>query len=528
MKILPLRRIELIPAGFFGFAVILSAFLVMALPGLGETGEGPGNLGVSLADGEVILYWDAPAADAESVMGYELVRSAYGAEQNPPVLPNDVITPSTSRAPSGSLNPMTSYTDFTATAADRTYVYRVRVLYGDRKSNWSDYVAVRQSSAQNITLTLTPEPPPAPKNLQGSVDNGTILLVWEAPDNGSVTGYQILRKSNKTGGSSLEVYVEDTSGTATSYVDSVVEAGVLYTYRVKAMGADGLGNQSNYVNVNLPLPEPEPPPDPVQPEPDPALHVPVKPPVHMASVDWYYDMTEHSNELIVDFTIHKNLNSSPPGKSGFYMMLGFSKFRGTNFYFGVQTDVLNPNPPRPPSEKGLIFSRWKTRDLSNAKVADGGWSQSAGYEGDFIGVRFPYEWGEGNYSARIGPEDGADGEDGWYGMWITDLSTGVTTWAGSLKFPPPDDPPLYSAWVYSTLEIYGGPKIKPADIPEWHVSLKRPLLNGVKAPRAAVRYNAVGKVPNSDASYNKTDDSIHFRAGGFTNRTTPAGRVVFS
>ena len=504
----------------------------MALPGLGETGEGPGNLGASLADGEVILYWDDPAADAGSVTGYEIVRSAYGGAQSLPVHPDDVITPSTSRAPSGSLNPLTSYTDSTATAADRTYVYRVRVLYGDRKSNWSDYVAVRQSSVQNTTPTPTPEPPPAPKNLRGSVKNGTTLLVWEAPDDGSVTGYQILRKSNKTRGSSLEVYVEDTGGTATSYVDSVVEAGVLYTYRVKAMGAGGLGNQSNYVNVNLPLPEPEMPldpvqpepeplPDPVQPEPDPVLYVPVNPPIHMASVDWYYDMTEHSNELIVDFIIHKNLNSSPPGESGFYMMLGYSNLREVRFYFGLQTDVY------PHSEKGLIFSRWDTRDLSNAKVADGGWSQSSGHEGDFIGVRFPYEWGAGNYQARISPEDGDRGEDGWYGMWITDLSTGVTTWGGSLKFPPPDDPPTRHVWVYSTMEIYSGPSIKPVDIPEWYVSLNRPSLNGITAPRAAVRYNSVGEVPNSDASYNKTDDSIHFRAGGFTNRTTPAGRVVF-
>lgn len=526
MKILPLRRIEIIPAGFFGFAVILSAFLVMALPGLGETGEGPGNLGVSLADGEVILYWDAPAADAESVMGYELVRSAYGAEQNPPVHPDDVITPSTSRAPSGSLNPMTSYTDFTATAAYRTYVYRVRVLYGDRKSNWSDYVAVRQSSAQNITSTSTPEPPPAPKNLQGSVDNGTILLVWEAPDNGSVTGYRILRGRNDTGDSSLKAYVENTRNAATVYNDRGVEAGVRYTYRVKAIAAGGLGEWSNQVNVSL-APEHNETEDSFTP--DPALYVPVTLPVHMASVNWYYDLDRHFNELIVNFTIHKNIPSNPSGESGLYLMLGYSNLREIPFYFGLQTDVLNPNPPYPPSEKGLIFSRWQTRNLSNAKVADGGWSQSSGHEGDFIGIRFPYEWGAGNYSMRISPDDGGEGEDGWYGMWITDLSTGITTWAGSLKFPPPDDSPPNRVRVYSTIEIYGGPRIKPVDIPEWHVSLKRPSINGVRASSGRILYDGVVReVLNSDASYDRAGDAIHLRAGGFTNRTTPAGRVVFS
>lgn len=517
MKILQFRHPAFIRGTFLGLVVFLSAFLALALTSFADGEEGPVNLRVSITGSEVILAWDAPAADAGSVTGYEIVRRAYGGAQRLPVHPDDVITPPTSSVPSGSLNPGTSYTDSTATTVDRTYVYRVRALYGDRESNWSDYVAVRHSSQEQEEH----RPPPAPKNLQGSVEKGTVLLVWEAPDDDSVTGYQILRKSNKTPGSFLEVYVQDTGDTATSYADSAVEAGVRYTYRVKAIGTGGVGNQSNYVNVNLPLPEPEPPPDPVTPEPDPALYVPVRPPIHMASVDWYYGMNEHSNELIVDFTIHNNLNSSPPGKPGFYMMLGYSELREVPFYFGLQTNVY------PRSEKGLIFSRWETRDLSNAKVADGGWSQSAGYEGDFIGVRFPYEWGAGSYQARIGPEDGDPGEDGWYGMWITDLSTGVTTWAGSLKFPPPVDPPPGAVWLYSNMEIYGSPSIKPVDIAEWHVSLKRPLVNGIKAPRASVRYDAVGEVPNSDASYNKTDESIHFRAGGFTKRTTRAGSVYF-
>ena len=400
---------------------------------------------------------------------------------------------------------MTFYTDSTATAADRTYVYRVRTLYGDQKSNWSDYVAVRQSSVQNITFTPMPEPPPAPKNLQGSVENGTVLLVWEAPDDNSVTGYQILRKTNKTHGSSLAVYVEDTGGTVTSYVDSVVEAGVLYTYRVKAMGADGLGNQSNYTIISLP--EPEMPPDPVKP--DPALYVPVKVPVHMTSIDWLWNTNEHVSEFTIDFTIHNDVSSFSPKTNGLYLMLGHARIRDVPFYFGLQTDVHG----RWPYEKGIIFSRWETRDLANAKVADGGWSQSSGHEGDFIGVRFPYDWGAGNYRARVALEDGDGGEEGWYGVWITDLSTGVTTWGGSLKFLLPDEPPA-RVNMYSTIEIYGQ-NMKPVDIPEWHVSLKRPSINGAKASSGRIVYNAIGReVPNSDASYDKAEDAVHLRAGG--------------
>ena len=512
MKILQFRRAAFIRGTFLGFTVVLSAFLAIVLASFADGEAGPLNLRASLAGGEVALFWDAPVTDAESVTGYELARYVYDHGQNLPVETGEVVTPATSTPFPGTINPATFYNDASAAEENKIYVYRVRALRGNLESLWSDYLAVRMSEQNPVP----PESPPAPKNLTGTVQNGEVSLNWKAPDKGLIASYQLLRRSNKTG-NSLEIYVEDTGSADTAYVDSSVEPGVRYTYRVKAINSVGVGKRSNPVSVTIPELEQDP------------LYVPVKPPIHMASVDWFWSMDEHANELVVDFTIHKNLNSSPPGKSGFYMMLGFSKFRGTNFYFGVQTDVLNPNPPWPPSEKGLIFSRWKTRDLSNAKVADGGWSQSAGYEGDFIGVRFPYEWGEGNYSARIGPEDGADGEDGWYGMWFTDLSTGVTTWAGSLKFPPPDDSPPSSVWVYSNMEIYGGPEIKPVDIPEWHVSLKRPLLNGVKAPRAAVRYNVLKKeVPNSDASYNETDDSMHFRAGGFTNRTTRAGRIVLS
>ena len=93
-------------------------------------------------------------------------------------------------------------------------------------------------------------PPPAPSNLQGTVNgDGSITLTWDAPDDDSVTGYQILRRRPKEGEDTLEVYVSDTGGTATSYTDTGPPAGTLYVYRVKAINEAGAGQQSNYVNV---------------------------------------------------------------------------------------------------------------------------------------------------------------------------------------------------------------------------------------------------------------------------------------
>ena len=516
MKILLFRRIASVPAGILGFAVVLSALLVIALAVLAHEGDNPGHLGANLADGGVILAWDSPAVDSGSVTGYEIIRRRpYEGEL---ALPADAAGAAASTISHTSSN---SYTDTTATAG-ATYVYRVRALRGNRKSNWSNYVRVNRTHAVSFDSVpeFTPEPPPAPQNLRATVENGTVMLSWHSPENGSVTGYRIFRSVND--GNLLEVYVENTHGTGTTYSDVAVEANVSYFYRVGALGAFGLGELSNYASVRLPPAAP----DPIVPEPDPALYVPVKAPVHMASIDWLWDPNEHVSEFTMDFTIHTDVGSFSPETNGLYLMLGHAKLRDIQFYFGLQTDVHNPHASGEPYEKGIIFSRWGTRDLANAKVADGGWSQSSGHEGDFIGVRLPYDWGAGDYRARLALEDGDAGEEGWYGVWITDLSIGITTWAGSLKFPLPDESPR-RVNMYSTMEIYGQ-RLRPVDIPEWHVSLKRPSINGVRAPSGRILYDGNGReVPNSDASYDEGEDAIHFRAGNFTSRLTPPGRLSF-
>ena len=96
----------------------------------------------------------------------------------------------------------------------------------------------------------TPESPPAkPTNLTATVNaDGHIVLSWEAPDDDSVTGYQILRRRPSEGESALLVYVADTQSTATTFTDTGVTAGVKHVYRVKAINVAGLSGWSNYVN----------------------------------------------------------------------------------------------------------------------------------------------------------------------------------------------------------------------------------------------------------------------------------------
>ena len=89
-------------------------------------------------------------------------------------------------------------------------------------------------------------PPPAPTSLTATVNGeGHIVLSWQAPNDDSVTGYQILRRRPSQGEDTLLVYA---TSTAATYTDSNVTAGVKHVYRVKAINAAGLSGWSNYVN----------------------------------------------------------------------------------------------------------------------------------------------------------------------------------------------------------------------------------------------------------------------------------------
>ena len=94
-------------------------------------------------------------------------------------------------------------------------------------------------------------PPPAPTALTGAVNSdGSITINWTAPNDNTVTGYQILRRRPQQGENSLLVYVNDTGSTATSYTDTYTSAKTRYVYRVKARNSAGVGARSNYVTID--------------------------------------------------------------------------------------------------------------------------------------------------------------------------------------------------------------------------------------------------------------------------------------
>ncbi len=263
-------------------------------------------------------------------------------------------------------------------------------------------------------------------------------------------------------------------------------------------------------------------------------------PEHLAYIRWGWIRGQDSEgkrfdefaEFVIEFSIHNDVEPMGGGY-GYYLMLGHSRISSVLFYFGLQTDVKYPEVALSYG-KGLIFSRWDTRDLANARSApEDGWTESSGHEGDFIGVRRSYAWGPGDYRVRLAPDETApkDSDGVWFGVWITDLSTDETTWIGSLKFPLQDGKAVIQTPVYSTMELYAeipGSRIRPIDIPTWHVSIQRPIGDGVTAHWGRTGYSALkGEIMNSDIRYDVTNDIVHIQAGGATERRTEPGNVEF-
>ena len=242
-------------------------------------------------------------------------------------------------------------------------------------------------------------------------------------------------------------------------------------------------------------------------------------PEHLTFTWWRWDSGTQFRDVSYEFTIRND-----PGNfsedHGLYLMVCFSSISNHHFYFGLQTNVQDPNQ-RGGRGKGLIFSRFGERDPTFARVAgeEDGWYESAGYEGDFISVRRRYDWGPGDYRMRLAP-DGLDEEGEWYGVWLTELGSGETVWAGSLRFPLIDGATAVSAPLYSTLEIYGIPFIRPIDIPEWHVSIRPPRGDGAAAAWGYPGYSGLTSDPwpNADVQYDGEGNVIHFRVGGVTEQ----------
>ncbi len=247
--------------------------------------------------------------------------------------------------------------------------------------------------------------------------------------------------------------------------------------------------------------------------------------------DWE-DARTASNSITIDFTINEDPGHFSEDVS-MVAALGYSSIGGHRVAFGLRTDLDQPGTDGSQG-KGIIYNRWGTHDVAtNASVPDGAWVETGSLFGDFISIRIPYDWGEGAYTFRLAPQ-GDDDEDGrWYGLSITEQSTGVTTQLGSLKFPftesgqAPVIAPRHDVFG-SLIAVLGARAIKPHELPVFEIALDRPIMSSGDLPnQVTANYSPLfGVITSANITYDTANDRVVIRAGGRTSRITQAGTVI--
>lgn len=150
---------------------------------------------------------------------------------------------------------------------------------------WFLYAMIAVHARARSLHVPTPSVPSQPTGLTATwVYHDSVTLSWDDPGDGSITGYQVLRRSRDgdeyadgQGDARFAAVIDDTGSAATTYTDTSVTAHTRYVYRVKAINSEGMGERSTYLNVETPEePAPKPTPEPTD-TPAPTLSVPATP-----------------------------------------------------------------------------------------------------------------------------------------------------------------------------------------------------------------------------------------------------------
>jgi len=301
------------------------------------------------------------------------------------------------------------------------------------------------------------------------------------------------------------------------YLDLMTSVTDLNYYKISFVDANG--NESNFsevksVSANEPL------------NPLKSQDVTSRPiGVHYAD---YHFNSERFTRLKQRFTIHElpTLQNGNEYDGGLY----WNFYQGVindniGFYFGLQTLVYGD--PDGTLSKGVIFSRWETRDTSNYRLAQNGWGQSAGYEGDFIGVRKEFEWGVGTYDIELKRVE-SDNEGDWYGLFIRNISDPSFTYIGSIRFEHGSNEGIRSG-AGTWTEIYSANS--SLEFPRWHVSIDDIRINDDEQPnRIQSRYfeevwqsNQFDDYTNI---YSPDGKEVHFLMGPYVKRFHESGNIV--
>ena len=195
----------------------------------------------SVSHDSVTLSWDDPGDD--SITGYQVLRRSrdgdeYGDGQGMAELVAIVDDTGSSA---------TSYADTSVTARTR-YVYSVRARNSAGLGE--------QSGHLNVETPAQPVPAKPTGLIVESYAHDSVTLVWDDPEDASITGYQVLRRSrdgkkygDNKGPEELSVLADDTATSDTTYTDTSVTARTRYEYAVKARNLPGPSGRSDALPV---------------------------------------------------------------------------------------------------------------------------------------------------------------------------------------------------------------------------------------------------------------------------------------
>ena len=235
----------------------------------------PSGLLATAGLGLVTLSWDAPAGDAASVDGYEILRRRTNRGEK-------ALT--TLVADTGATD--TLYLDSTANEEGVKYAYRVKALRGGVASMWSMFANATgiantvtfveepqtQSEPQPAVVQLdavcaaAPEtelsawdamlgPPAIPVDVSATSAPGGMSLSWDGGAS-EVTGFRVWR-AEVGAEDCMSLLIADTASSDTAFVDGDVSDGAVYGYRIQALRDTAVSEWSQWVHHTYLLSEAE-------------------------------------------------------------------------------------------------------------------------------------------------------------------------------------------------------------------------------------------------------------------------------
>ena len=165
---------------------LTSVRMAIPVPPTAEDLAPSGLTGTADSEG-VNLAWDAPAAWAGQVTGYHILRRRAGAPYKEGLL--TLVANTSSRD--------TEHTDYGANELDVRYIYRVKAVRGEERSQWSDRLDIRGAGPADPDPDHAAKASRAPRGLSAHhFGSSGIRIYWQAPNSGrdDITGWVVQRR----------------------------------------------------------------------------------------------------------------------------------------------------------------------------------------------------------------------------------------------------------------------------------------------------------------------------------------------